>query len=275
MKKYTPIVTYIIGGICLVVFLLIHVLPFGNTDNAILLGCYYKPFVLAGEYWRLLTVGFTHVKSYHIFMNLVALYSLGRLLERMVGHWKFLLVLVFSIISGSLWIFILDGNTLVVGLSAGLYGLMALELYIFYLKGLLNNPMIKNEIIQMILINILINFVPGVSYTGHIGGFIGGLLMSMICIPLPSDKNHRVKTIFALCLYLLGMGYFIKQNAYISTNEQYKGTDVEMIVIYQNIGFDRYATHVMNRLDDIYGDTDISIAMQMKGALNYDTEKVY
>lgn len=275
MKKYTPIVTYIIGGICLVVFALIHFSSLGTTDTAIMLGCYYKPFVLAGEYWRLLTVGFVHVQSYHIFMNLVALYSLGRLLERMVGHWKFLLVLLFSIISGSLWIFILDGNTLVVGLSAGLYGLMASELYIFYLKGLFNNPMIKNEVIQMILINVLINFIPGVSYTGHIGGFIGGLLMSMICIPLPSDKNHRLKTIVALCLYILGMGYFVKENAYIPSNEQYKGTDVEIIETYQKLGFDHYSIYLIKRLDSIYGDTDISTAMQMKGAFNYDTEKVY
>lgn len=273
-----PIVTYIIIGICICMYVLVNITGVAagsTTTTALAYGAYYKPFILAGEYYRLFTVGLIHVSFWHLFMNMMALYSLGKMLEPMLGWAKFLLILLLSVISGSLWVFILDGNVLTVGLSAGLYGLMACEIYILYVSGLMKHPQIRSQMLNMILINLLINLMPGISVSGHIGGFIGGILLS--CIFIQVDKNHlkenAIKSSIALGLYVVGICYFCLMNTTIPTTEQYKGTDVAVLEYYQDLHLTNHASKMIDRLDTIYGDDVIST--YMKGRMNYDKQEIY
>ena len=45
--------------------------------------------VAEGEYWRLLTSGFLHTEIWHIGLNMLALYWLGRMIEPALGHARF------------------------------------------------------------------------------------------------------------------------------------------------------------------------------------------
>jgi rhomboid protease GluP len=53
--------------------------------NPIRLGALYPPLVLSGEWWRLITAGFVHLDLSHLLPNLIALWVLGKRVERLLG----------------------------------------------------------------------------------------------------------------------------------------------------------------------------------------------
>ena len=61
-----------------------------EPETAIFLGAYYKPFIIAGEFWRFLTAGFVHIDLWHILMNMLALRNLGMFMEKITGRWRYL-----------------------------------------------------------------------------------------------------------------------------------------------------------------------------------------
>lgn len=266
--------TYAVMFVCIFLYLLAKILGFSSSNSsetAILLGCYYKPFIIAGEWWRLLSVGFVHMQLLHLLLNMSSLYVLGNILEPRIGHIKFLLILFASVIGGSLWIFILDGNVVTVGLSGGLYGLMVCYIMIVAANGGMNNPMIRNSIMRTIVINLCMNFIPGVSYSGHIGGAVTGLLFSMLLLDEGMIRQYRKHACISVIIFSCFLGYMTKQKSYISLSEVYKGTDYHILEKYQSFGWDSYAQHIASNLDALYGDNDLSTIL--KGAAN--GQKVY
>ncbi len=247
-------VTYSVMAICIVVYLCINYLPTGltATENAILFGAYYKAFVSACEIWRLLTVGFVHVEFWHLFMNMVALYSLGSVLEKYYGSLRFAIILALSTITGSLISFIGDGNTVLVGLSGGLYGLMATEIMMIVRSGAINDPVVRKSLIYTVGVNLIVNFMPGIGVLAHFGGFLIGILLSysfdVYSIDRKLQRNYQICTI---CLLLLLNGVaFTKRD--ISKNEMYVGTDVNILQFEKDHGLGFYADYLCGRLESLY-----------------------
>ena len=89
------------------------------------------PVRLVAEPWTLITSMFLHAPNslLHILFNMIALYSVGPVLERMIGHWRFLGLYVISGLGGSLglmvWAAVAPGG---IGWQMAAYG--ALEPYL-------------------------------------------------------------------------------------------------------------------------------------------------
>ena len=100
-----------------------------------------------------------------------------RWLEGYLGSFRYTLVLLAAILGGSLVTYKFGRkNAVTVGISGGIYGLMAI-----YIVLLLKLPYIQlADIIQMFLPTILVNFMPNISVTGHLGGFVAGIIMAFI-----------------------------------------------------------------------------------------------
>src|SRR5262249_7959091 len=63
-----------------------HVSPTAPTADALLhWGANYAPLATHGEMWRALTSVFVHVGIVHLLMNMVVLWSAGRIMEPMFG----------------------------------------------------------------------------------------------------------------------------------------------------------------------------------------------
>ena len=77
-----------------------------------------------GEYWRLITSGFLHEEIWHVGMNMLALFWLGRMIEPALGHARFLGIYFVSLLTGSLGVLILDPNVPTLGASGAVYGLL-------------------------------------------------------------------------------------------------------------------------------------------------------
>lgn len=129
------------------------------------------------EPWRLLTATFLHAGFFHILFNMLMLFVLGTAVERGLGSLRFLAVYVLSALGGSMgvvaWVLAEPSswNVAVVGASGALYGLFGAVFIVQKRSG-----MSTKSILILLAINLAYGFiVPGISWQGHVGGFIGGL----------------------------------------------------------------------------------------------------
>jgi membrane associated rhomboid family serine protease len=144
------------------------------------------PGVSDGAWWQLLTSAFTHVTLWHIGFNMVALWVLGPQLEMVLGRTRFLAVYLLSALAGSTAVYWLSAtNSPTLGASGAIFGLMGALLVIAHkVHGNLSGLM------PWIGLNFLLTFmVPNISWQGHVGGFVGGLLLAAAFVYAP--KAHR------------------------------------------------------------------------------------
>lgn len=256
MKRKSPHATTVILIICILVFFFLHSLGMENdTEAAIIAGAYYKPFILAGEWWRLLTTGFVHVSIAHILMNSLSLWSLGNILEPYLGKKKYLIILLCSVIGGSLFLFAAGDNTVAVGLSGGLYGLLACYTYLVVIRGGWQVPSVRSSLINTYIINLLINFVPGIAWQAHLGGFVTGLILSAVLEKNEKTEGFRKHFVIAGLLFALSLGFGSYRNAYIPETQRYTGTDARVLQFYEKAGFSSHAEHMVKKLGKIYAIT--------------------
>lgn len=135
-------------------------------------GAVAGPPVADGEWWRLLTAGFIHAGIGHIAFNMLALWWLGGALESYIGTGRMLGIYFSAVLWGSAGAIILSPNSLTVGASGGVFGLMAAMLIIERQRGV---ALLGSSIGAVLLLNLAITFfLPGISIGGHLGGLVGG-----------------------------------------------------------------------------------------------------
>lgn len=265
MKNRKPIpVSYVIIGICTLITLCIAFLPFGesDTERALFFGAYYKPFIIAGEFHRLLSCGFIHVSFLHLFVNLFSLSVLTRALEKYLGIWRFLVILFGSVIGGSIFLFCIGGNTVGVGLSGGLYGLLAAYIYVISEAGGMKIPQVRMGVLQTVGMNLLINFMPGVAWQAHFGGVITGLVLLMALKPRNPDKQTLLHARIALVILILGSGFAMSRKCTIPEQERYLLTDMRLLRMERDAGLQSHAKAMAKRLDALYDVTYLEIMLE-------------
>ncbi|MDD6525187.1 MAG: rhomboid family intramembrane serine protease [Firmicutes bacterium] len=254
--KKGPYVTYIVALICVLVYL-ISLYFYRYTDNssevAIIIGGYYKIFVVAGQWWRIFTAGFVHVDVFHLLVNMLSLISLGRLLENYYGHIKFLIVLLVGIVFGNLFLFALNDNIVAVGISGGLYALLAcLAMYIYNTK-MYKIPAVMHNVIYIFLVNLMINLLPSIGYYAHLGGFIAGILLAFIFTKNSNWVSLKNNTIIVGIILCIVLGYKCMTNTFINT--LYAKSDMTVIETYNSLGLKETSLKLFIRLNTIYEET--------------------
>ena len=206
------IITPIIIAICVLVFIAMYIWGRGSEDTITLLmfGANFRPLVQAGEVWRLATSMFLHIGIIHLLVNMYSLLIIGRQLESFLGKWKFLIVYLGSGILGSLLSVVIH-SSISAGASGAIFGLLGSLLYFGYHYRLYLGTVLKTQVIPIIIINLLIGFmVPGIDNFAHIGGLVGGYLITMADgIPGKSKKNDRINGIIVLTLLISFLCYML------------------------------------------------------------------
>ena len=166
------------------------------TPVLVEMGAMYAPLVQAGELFRLFTPMLLHMDLMHLAFNMVALYSVGEVLERVLGRGNFLLLYFVGGITGNAVSYAADvllggGPTVSAGASTSVFGLfVAVALLGVLHKG--NRRMFaeySKGMLGIIGVNVAYTLlVPSISVSGHLGGALGGLV-AMFMIPA---KNLRV-----------------------------------------------------------------------------------
>ena len=179
-----PIVTYAIIGITALVYLVTLIPGFGSTVRnlfAMFAPALYPELMGTTQAWRLLTVMLVHASIWHLALNMLALWMLGRSLEPLLGRARFLTLYLISGLGGSIAIALLGFDSIAVGASGAIYGLFGALLVIGRHIGA------NITGIAIVLgINLVISFVPLifgqslVSWQGHLGGLLTGALVGLI-----------------------------------------------------------------------------------------------
>jgi membrane associated rhomboid family serine protease len=140
----------------------------------------YGAAVDQGQYYRLLTVALVHGGWLHLIFNMLALLSIGSLIENFYGRNKFILILLVSLLAGSLTSYFFNPpQTIAVGASGMIFGLFGA--LIVAGRSLGSN---FKEVSTLIAINIAIPvFIPGIDWKAHLGGLIGGLAVATLLKP--------------------------------------------------------------------------------------------
>ncbi|MGV9194228.1 rhomboid family intramembrane serine protease [Microbacterium sp. MC2] len=127
--------------------------------------------------WRLLTVTLVHASIWHVALNMLALWALGRSLEPLLGRWRFLALYLLSALGGSVLVALLAPGTWVVGASGAVWGLLGAMFIIGRHIGAN-----VTAIAVLLGLNLVITFLPGsnISWQAHIGGGLVGLLVGFI-----------------------------------------------------------------------------------------------
>ena len=156
-----------------------------------------------GQIYRLITSMFLHSDIIHIACNVYALYILGPVVERYYGKTKFLIIYMLSGILGSIFsAAFMSADTISIGASGAIFGLLGSIAYFTYYYRATLQGLLRSQILPVILLNLALGFmIPGIDVSGHIGGLIGGILVSM-AIGI-GDKGRTSDQINGIIVYIL------------------------------------------------------------------------
>jgi membrane associated rhomboid family serine protease len=138
------------------------------------------PDVANGDWWRVISSGFLHAGFLHLLLNMYVLYIAGSILEPGIGTPRFLGIYFVSLIAGSLGALVVDPNSLTVGASGAIFGLMAAVVVIARGRGV---EQLASQFGLFIVLNLVLTFsISGISVGGHIGGLIGGTVAALLVL---------------------------------------------------------------------------------------------
>lgn len=185
-----------------------------STRVLVSMGAMYAPLVQSPvDLYRFVAPMFLHMDLMHLLFNMVALFSVGEVLERVLGRWNYLALYFIGGITGNAVSFaadVLTGSHVVsAGASTSVFALFVAvallgvlsrgnrSFFAQYSKGMLG----------IIAVNVLYTFlVPNISVSGHLGGALGGLI-AMFMVP---SKNLRVPNavrVAAAVLWVAALGW--------------------------------------------------------------------
>ena len=199
-----PVVTYVIMGLCVVLYLG-QWLTAGALTNAWVL----NPSLIATEPWRLITSAFLHSTSFipHLLFNLYALFIFGPAIERFLGRARYLALYLIGALGGSVGVVLLyqlavvtDGASVkwldglfqpasALGASGAIFALMGALLVLRKAMGLQ-----LTQILIVIVVNVAFGFVArGVAWQAHLGGLAVGAAIAGILLATRRENQRRTQ----------------------------------------------------------------------------------
>lgn len=162
-------------------------------DLLVRFGADFGPYVARGQYWRMLTSAFVHIGALHLLLNLMGTYYFGSPLEYFQGRWRLGAYFLFSALAASaasLWRHPLSISA---GASGGLFGLVGamagmLIRYHYDIPPALRRSL-RQWLLTLLLYNAVFLFHPAVDNAAHIGGFVGGLALSLAISRSPIRRH--------------------------------------------------------------------------------------
>ena len=177
-------------GLIIINVLVFLILEFiGDTESAGFMkecGAIHVPYILSGmEYWRLFTATFMHFGLQHLLNNMLLLGAAGKVLERALGKFKFLILYLIAGIGGSALSFgqmLSSGDYKVAaGASGAIFGIIGALVWIVIVHKGRYETLTGRGLVVMIGLCLYYGVATGgVDNWGHIGGLLTGFLLSII-----------------------------------------------------------------------------------------------
>jgi len=140
----------------------------------------YGPVVVHGGWYRLVTSMFLHANLLHIGFNMYALWVIGTPVEQYLGRARYLGLYFVSGLAGSAGALVLTPHNPTLGASGAVFGVLG---SMMILEWQITGRLAGNAM-TWIAINLVVDFVyngfgGAISIGAHIGGAIGGILITL------------------------------------------------------------------------------------------------
>ncbi len=201
-KRKSSAVTILIAVILLVFFIANSYSFFPNRITYMIemscmnYGILVPANVLAGEYWRLITFLFLHAHLVHALVNILALFWLGRMCEKIYGTPSFLIVYFASGILSGIVSVVFCPSLPAVGASGAIMGVFgAIGAGIFRLRDFLPASIRSRQLklmIGLLIFQLIVDqIIPHIDAFAHIGGLVTGIVLGLI---LPISYTNKANT---------------------------------------------------------------------------------
>ena len=181
------------------------------------MGAMYAPLVQSpADLYRFVTPMFLHMDLMHLGFNMVALYSVGEVLERTLGKGSYLALYFIAGITGNAVSYAADvllggGSAVSAGASTSVFGLfVAVALLAVLHKG--NRSLFtqySKGMLGVIAVNVAYTLlVPNISVSGHLGGALGGLV-AMFMIPAASLRVPNPVRVVVAVLWVAALVWLL------------------------------------------------------------------
>ena len=157
-------------------------------------GANFGGYVLAGQWWRLLTAAFVHVGILHLATNMWCLWNLGLLGEPLLGPAGVVAVYCLTGIAGNLLSTAVHPQIVGAGASGAVFGLAGVLILLLKAKLLPVPPQEVRRLRKSVIYFALLNFLIGgtsmflrtsiqIDNMAHLGGFLCGLALGAPLVP--------------------------------------------------------------------------------------------
>lgn len=188
----------------------------GSTDLTVLVthGAMVPAMIKDGAGWAsLFTSMFVHIGFEHLLFNMITLYFIGRLLEQVIGHGRFLLIYLLSgIFANVVSLAFAAPNSISAGASGAIFGIIGV--WIMMAEQYRNYPFLAGMGRQMLIFSAL-GIVSGMFGTNidifaHLGGLVAGFLLGYGFSFPNLGKVPLKKRLGSGVLLLILLGVFVK-----------------------------------------------------------------
>jgi membrane associated rhomboid family serine protease len=195
--SYTAYVTYAIIAICAALFLIDGALSGGSMLGGGLFGGGLGPLgqqhaingvlVAQGEWWRIFTSAFFHLGLIHIGFNMYVLFLYGSIVEHMYGPIEYSAIYLLCAAGGSVLTILIDPVQFAAGASGAIFGIIGLLFVVsrrhHAVLGREARSLIGGIGSYLVFLLIFTFVVPGISWTGHLGGLAVGAVLGFLLPP--------------------------------------------------------------------------------------------
>jgi membrane associated rhomboid family serine protease len=161
-------------------------------------GTMFPVGVADGQWWRLLTSAFLHLSVLHIVFNMYALFLFGPFVERALGTVRFVAAYVTTAVVSSVFVMYLSapvGGT--AGASGAVFGLFGMALLL-----MLKRREDVRGLLVLLGLNVAISFVGNISWQGHLGGLVAGLVLGAVFAYAPRERRTLVQVAVFVALWI-------------------------------------------------------------------------
>jgi len=206
MARRTAPVTYALIAINVAVF----VIGQASTDLGNRLfqdGAQYRPYILAGEWWRVFTAMFLHANLMHVGFNMWALFLFGPALERRFGSVSFSALYLASGLGGGALYHLVGRMEPAIGASGAIFGLFGALIAATYRQR--HTPAgraVFTQLVMLLALNLAIPLiVPNVAWEAHVGGLAAGLAIAAAWDRLPLEGPGAARRRVAIAIVVAGV----------------------------------------------------------------------
>ena len=188
-------------------------LPLAPGYSPVMLGYANVPSaVLDGEWWRLVTAAFAHADVLHLALNLWALWSIGRLTERLYGNARYLCIYAVAGIVAGLVSIAWDPERWSIGASGAIFGVFgAFVAYLAHPASQVPRAIMRAHWLPTLLFvgfNLLAGALQqGIDNAAHVGGLVAGLVLGIALVPHAANASwfaRRSVRLAAVVLLVVG-----------------------------------------------------------------------